>query len=127
MIQANLIDFYYIKLCKIIKISSSIEGINTRHFLDLLIDTKDYIRLFNRHEVPKNLYLTVMRDMHDQITTRPPSNQKTIIFITWNYYWLGLKKMVQCYIQNCHSCRCTKAPRDQYNVLLKLLPIFFCP
>ena len=34
--------------------------------------------------------------------------------------------MVQHYIQNCHSCRRVKAPRDQYNGLFKPLPIPSC-
>lgn len=35
--------------------------------------------------------------------------------------------MVKRYIQNCHICRCAKALRNQYNNLLKLLPIFSHP
>ncbi len=31
--------------------------------------------------------------------------------------------MVSRYIQNCHSCRYAKAPKNQYNGLLKSLPI----
>ncbi len=58
----------------------------------------------------------VIRKVHDQIVTSHPGYQKSISLITQNYYWLGLKKMVQCYIQNCHSCRRAKA-------LKKLLPI----
>lgn len=42
-ILANLVNFYNIKLCKTITISSFIEDINTPHFLGLSIDTKDKI------------------------------------------------------------------------------------
>ena len=35
--------------------------------------------------------------------------------------------MIQCYIQNYHSCRRAKALKDQYNGLLKPLPIPSCP
>ena len=34
-----------------------------------------------------------------------------------------MKDTVYRYIQNCHTCRRAKAPRDQYNGLLKPLPI----
>ena len=48
LIQTNLVDLYYIKLCKIILLYSFIENINTYHFSDLSIDTRGYIRKFNR-------------------------------------------------------------------------------
>ena len=44
VIQANLVDLYCTKLCESIKTSSSIEGINTRHLLDLFVDTRNCIR-----------------------------------------------------------------------------------
>ena len=123
VIQANLVDFYCTKLRKSIRTSSSIEGINTRHFSDLFVDTKNCIRRFDRLWVPDNLQLTVIRDVHDQIATGHPGYQKTISLIARNYYWPGLKKMVRRYILNCHICRCAKAPRNRYNGLLKPLPI----
>ena len=123
MIQANLVDLYCTKLRKTIRTSSSIESINTCHLSDLFIDTKDCIRQFNRLWVSNNLQLTVIRDVYDQIATGHPGYQKTISLISRNYYWPGLKKMVRRYIQNCHSCRRAKAPRDRYNGLLKPLPI----
>ena len=98
MIQANLVDLYFTKLRKTIRTSSSIEGINNRHLSDLFIHTKDCIRLFNRLWVLDNLQLMVIRDVHDQIAIGHPGYQKTISFISRNYYWAGLKKMVQRYI-----------------------------
>ena len=123
MIQANLVDLYCTKLCKSIRISSSIEDINTCHFSDLFVDTKNCIYWFDRLWVPDNLQLTVIRDVHNQIATGHPGYQKTISLIARNYYWPGLKKMVWRYILNCHTCRRAKAPRDRYNGLLKPLPI----
>ena len=69
----------------------------------------------------------VVRDVYDQIAIYHPAYQKTISFITQNYYSPELKKIVQRYIQNYHSYRCTKAQKDQYNDLLKPLLIFSCP
>ena len=34
-----------------------------------------------------------------------------------------MKNTVYRYIRNCHTCRHAKAPRNQYNNLLKLFPI----
>ncbi len=44
VIQANFADPYYIKLRKTISTHSPIEGINTRHLLDLSIHIRDCIR-----------------------------------------------------------------------------------
>ncbi len=123
VIQENLTDPYYIKLCKTISTHSSIENINTCYFSDLFIDTRGCICWFNRFWVPDHLQLMVIREVHDQIAIGHPGYQKTVSLITRNYYWPGLKKMVQRYIQNYHSYRRTKAPKDQYNGLLKPLPI----
>ena len=68
----------------------------------------------------------VIKDVHYQIATKHPGYQKTISLISRNYYWPGLKKMIQRYIQNCHSCRRAKTPRNRYNSLLKPLPISSC-
>ena len=112
VIRANLADPYCIKLRKTISPHSSIEGINTRHLSDISIDTKGCIRRFNRLWVPDHLQLMVIKEVHDQIATGHPGYQKTVSLITRNYYLPELKKLVQRYIQNCHSCRHAKAPRD---------------
>ena len=52
-----------------------------------------------------------------------PGYPKIVSFITQNYYWLGLKKIVQHYIQNYHFYRYAKVSKDSYNDLLKPLPI----
>lgn len=38
-----------------------------------------------------------------------------------------MKDTVHRYIRNCHTCRRAKAPRNQYNSLLKSLPIPIYP
>ena len=96
---------------------------NNCYLSDLFIDIKDYIRGFNYLWVSDNLQLMVIRDVHDQIATKHLGYKKPINLIARNYYWPELKKMVWRYIQNCHSCRRAKAPRDRYNSLLKPLPI----
>ena len=116
----------YTKLRKSIRTSFFIKSINICHLSDLFVDTENCICRFDRLWVPDNLQLTVIRNVYDQIATGHPGYQKTINFIAQNYYWPGLKKMVWRYIQNCHTFRCVKAPRNWYNGLLKLLPIPSC-
>ena len=47
--------------------------------------------------------------------------------ISCNYYWQKMKETDYHYIRNCYTCRHAKASRDQYNGLLKPLPIFIRP
>ena len=65
VIQANLVNSYCTKLRKSIRISFSIESINTCHLSDLFVDTKNCLRRFDRLWVSDNLQLTVIRDVYD--------------------------------------------------------------
>ena len=69
----------------------------------------------------------VLREVHNQITSSHPRRQKTVNLLARNYYWPKIEDIVYSYIQNCHICRPGKAPRDQYNGLLKPLPILTRP
>ena len=112
VIQANLANSCCINLRKTISTHSFIEGINTCHLSGLSIDTKGCIRQFNCFGVPDHQQLMVIREVHNQIAIGHPGYQITVSLITRNYYWSRLKKMVQRYMQNCHSCKRTKASRD---------------
>ena len=82
VIQTNLADLYYIKLCKTISTHSLIEGINTYHLSNLSIDTRGCIRRLDRLWIPDHLQLLVIREVHDQIAICHPGYQKTVDFIT---------------------------------------------
>lgn len=81
VIKANLVEFYYIKLCKTIRTSFFVEDINSCHFSDLLVDIKNDIRQFNCLQILDNLSLTMIRDMHNQIAKEDLDYQKIISFI----------------------------------------------
>ena len=97
--------------------------IDLRHFSYLSVDLKNCICCYSRLWVPEDLYSLVLREVHDQIASDYPGCQKTVSLLARNYYWPKMKDTVYRYIQNCHICRRAKAPRDQYNGLLKPLPI----
>lgn len=70
----------------------------------------------------------MIKDIYDQIATESLGYlgyQKTKNFITWNYCWLELKKMISYYIQNNNSQRYIKVLQNWYNGLLKSSPIIF--
>ncbi len=112
VIQANLEDSYCSKLRHSLKANYPIKEIDSRHFFDLSVDSKNCIRQFGRLWVPESLYLSVIREVYDQIAFGHPGRQKTISLLVCNYYWPKMKDIVYCYIRNCHTCRRDKAPRD---------------
>lgn len=81
-----MIYVYYSNIYKIIKRSFFIKDINSCHFSDFVIDIKNCIHQFNSFYIRDNLKLIIIRDVHNQLATGYPSDQKTISFITWNYY-----------------------------------------
>ncbi len=123
VIQANLEDSYCSKLRHLLKNGYSIKKTDFRHFSDLSVDSRNCICQFDRFWVSEKWYLSMIREIHDQIAFSHPSHQKTISFLACNYYWLKIKDTIYYYIRNCLTCRHAKALRDQYNGLLKLLLI----
>ena len=55
VIWANLLNFYYIKLCKIIRTNFFMESFNTYYLENLFIDIKNYISQLNCFWVLNNL------------------------------------------------------------------------
>lgn len=97
------------------------------HFSDILIGSKYYICQFGWLWVSRKLYLLMIREVYNQITSGHLSCQKNISFLACNYYWLKIKNVVHCYIWNCNTCRHIKTPKNWYNDLLKRLLISFYP
>lgn len=51
--------------------------------------------------------------MKNQIARGYPGYQKTVTFITQNYYYPKLKKLIKHYIQSCHPYKHAKAPKNR--------------
>lgn len=116
-----MIDFYYSKLRKLRKTSFSIKDINTCYLLHLFVNTKNFIYQFDCFRALNNLQLIVISNVYNYIAIEHLYYQKIINLIVQNYYWPKLKKIVQRYIQNCHTCKYTKPLKNCYNSLLKPL------
>ncbi len=126
VVWANLEDSYCFKLYHLLKADYLIKKIDSRHFSDFSVDSENCIRWFGRLWVLESLYLSVIREVYDQITSGHPGWQKTISLLLRNYYWPKIKDIVYHYIRNCHTYRHAKALRDWYNGILKPLPILTC-
>jgi transposase InsO family protein len=65
----------------------------------------------------------LIREVHDQPSSGHQGEARTLEAIRRSYSWPELRKDVEQYIRNCHTCKRSKAPRDRQNGLLQPLPI----
>jgi transposase InsO family protein len=67
------------------------------------------------------LRLRLLQDHHDPPAMGHPGRAKTLELLTRKYYWPGLRKDVDQFVRNCHTCRRTKSTRHApYGVLRPL-------
>lgn len=84
VIQANLVNVYYIRLCKSIKTCSLMKYINTFHLSCLVIDTKNYICQFDCFYVADDPQLIVIRYAYNHIATKLSGYRKIINIVSLN-------------------------------------------
>ena len=65
----------------------------------------------------------LIREVHDQPSSGHQGEARTMEAIQRSYSWPGLRRDVEQYVRNCHTCKRSKAPRDRQNGLLQPLPI----
>jgi len=89
------------------------------------IDDRGCVLYQGRLWVPElaDLRLNVIRQTHDQPAVGHPGIRNTLSMASRVFFWPRMRKDVEQYVQNCHTCRRSKAPRDKYNGLLHPLPI----
>jgi len=89
------------------------------------IDERGCVLYQGRLWVPDvdHLRLQVIRQTHDQLAVGHPGVRNTLSVAGRAFFWPKMRKDVEQYITNCHTCRRSKAPRDKYNGLLQPLPI----
>jgi len=70
--------------------------------------------------VPQSLKKKILEAFHNHITAAHPGRRKMVMMISQHFYWKNMKKDVQLFIANCHSCarRNTKS-----NIRMKLKSI----
>jgi hypothetical protein len=73
------------------------------------------------------LRLCIIQCHHDVPAAGHPGRAKTFDLIKRQYYSPSLRKDVECYVANCHTCQRTKASRHQPYGVLHPLPVPQCP
>ena len=73
--------------------------------------------------IPEDIWVDVIKTVHDQQAVGHPGVARTLEMIQRNYYWPKMKGTIQQYTRNCHVCKRAKAARDTYHGLLQPLPV----
>ena len=71
----------------------------------------------------EHLRTELIKEVHDQISTAHPGISKTTALISRQYYWENIKQWVKRFVDNCHKCKRSMAPRDKTPGFLHPLPI----
>ena len=70
-----------------------------------------------------SLRLCLCKEHHDTPIAGHPGKAKTYELLVCNYYWPNMQRFVDQYVQNCHTCTRTKAPRHAKYGVLRPLPV----
>ena len=69
------------------------------------------------------LRLRLLGDHHEPPAVGHPGRAKTLELHTHKYYWLQMRKDIDHFVRNCHTCRRTKATCHALYGLLRPLPV----
>ena len=85
---------------------------------------RDGVLFFNtRLWVPEGEVTSLIKEVHDQLSTGHPGTNRTLELLKRSYFWPKMKKSVAQYCRNCHTCQRTKPSREKPKGLLKPLPV----
>ena len=86
---------------------------------DGILYWKGQILVSDRNELRER----ITQMIHEHPLIGHPGVRRTMMTIQRQYYWPGMRKLIERCVRNCHICRRAKAPRDRYNGSLQPLPI----
>lgn len=77
------------------------------------------------HYVPDHdpLRLHLLQTHHDSPATGHPGRAKMFELLARSYYWPGMRKSVERYIRNCHTCKRSKTTHHAPYGVLRPLPV----
>ena len=67
--------------------------------------------------VPASLTRKVISLNHDPVTVGHPGRNRALSILCLRFYWPGMRRDVETYIQQCHTCQRTK-PRHEFKAPL---------
>ena len=65
--------------------------------------------------VPENKKFDIIKKIHDQSTAGHLGERRTLQIIQKFFEWSKMRADVERYVRNCHVCRRSKAPKNEYH------------
>jgi len=83
------------------------------------------IRYSGKCYVPEGdqLWLRLIQEHHDTALAGHPGRAKTFDVLDRKYYWKDMRKQVDQYVRNCHSCQRSRTSRHATFGVLRPLPV----
>jgi len=75
----------------------------------------------------EQLRLRLIQEHHDTALAGHPGRAKTFDLLDRKYYWKDMRKQVDQYVRNCHSCQRSKTSRHATFGVLRPLPVLEKP
>ena len=69
------------------------------------------------------LWLQLIQEYHDTMLAGHPGRAKTYDLLDRQYYWKDMRKQVDQYVRNCHSCQCSRTSRHATFGVVRPLPV----
>ncbi len=104
--------------------TSFIDKVNNPNNDDFTINDKGLLCYKGRYYVPDkdSLRLRIIQERHDNKTAGHPGQRKTLQNIRRDYWWPGMKDLVNEFVDTCDTCARTKSRRHKPYGHLKSLP-----
>ena len=111
------------RLKKQIKIKmNDFEIINVADVTEKTNDSNDKVSVkFDAFETSEKVFVSenkkfdIIRKIHDQPTAEHSIERRTLQMIQRFFEWPKMRADVERYVQNCHVCRRSKAPKNEYH------------
>ena len=123
--QKHQMQIFFIsnRLKKQIKIKmNDFEIINVADVTEETNDSDDRVSVkFDAFEasekmfVPENKRFDIIKEIHDQPTAEHLGKRRTLQMIQRFFEWPKMRADVERYVRNCHVCRRSKAPKNEYH------------
>lgn len=116
-------EFDCSKLYYLFKTSHLTEKIDLHYFFQLRIDLNNYVCQYDQLKVSEDLYLLVLKQVYNQRLSSHPWHWKTINLLVCHDFLPKMKDIVYLYVQKFPMFKDANVSKNQYHLLLKLLPI----
>jgi len=109
------------KILEVIRQGDSLKDITVGEYME----QERQVWYRGKRYVPEGdqLRLRLIQEQHETALAGHPGRAKTFDLLDRQYYWKDMRKQVDQYVQNCHSCQRSRTSRHATFGVLRPLPV----